>query len=253
MISKIKQGLEGMVNFVKDNSKKAIVTAGIVAMATAPVRASTIDIYNHSQDTNYSSMTLSTQNGADETLDLIDTERISSPWLNGLEIYSDVEGVELRKDARPLNTPGIDAYLNVKGTLQGTTRNSIAFQVLDNEGLDHREVIAYDINTPNEIHEVPKNGDLLMVPLPNLVNQSAGEYATWRIETPPIVPGDCASDQGSGILDGKVDIYDIQELASSWLNHTVDGENFDNADVNYDGNVNLQDFAIMAKNYTPSE
>ncbi len=255
MKGKIKQGLEKIVNFVKDNSKKAIAIGVVVAMSYAPVNAAEIQIVNALSPTNPSvdnmSAYMQTFSDANEINDIYDGDFLESPKSNAMEVFSYEPGVKSRVNTKPLNTPYGEFNLGIKGEVTGN--NVLRLRVNDAIGLEHRNVIAYDINDPNTIHDVPKNGDILEVSLSPLVNQPAGEYATWRIETPALVSGDCASALGPGKLDGKVDNYDIQTLGSNWLNETFEGDNYNNADVNYDGLVNFKDFAIGANNYTSGE
>lgn len=117
---------------------------------------------------------------------------------------------------------------------------------------DHRKIIAYDINEPNNIHEILKNGGITEIPLPNLVDQPAGVYANWVVKMPRIIEGDINE-------DGKCDFNDLEVMSSEWLvssnpNGIPAGSgNYLASDLNSDGETNFLDFAIFAKDYGKSE
>jgi hypothetical protein len=56
---------------------------------------------------------------------------------------------------------------------------------------------------------------------------------------------------GDLVIDGKVDLNDVAELSYYWLESSGDKINdyYERADVNRDGKVNFQDFALLAENY----
>jgi len=165
-----------------------------------------------------------------------------------LEITSNEPGFRAEWNNKPKNTPYSEMEFSVKGRITSPVDNSITFYVEDPNGeLEHRTIIAYDVSNPNDVYYPAKsNGAMTIFPLPSLQNRLDEIYATWHIATPSIVPGDIASEEGIGKLDGKRDMHDIQALGNSWLTQTYEGENFSWGDLNYDGIDNMIDFAIMA-------
>ena len=271
MKGKIKQGLEKVVNFVKDNSKTLIAVGGITFGGwmmdyTAPkVNAAEIQANNVSWNVSkndYDEIRMTKMITGDNYHEKFLTSE-DEPYVNDFSTcltiftkeFDDSNKMDI--NAKKGNTPGWDVYLGTNQFVTGPMSNDLELQVNSAQDLENRKVIAYNVEDPNTIYEVPKilvsQGGGIIIPLNPIQNQPAGEYAHWRVETPALVPGDCASAEGPGKLDGKVDLYDIQTLGSEWLNETVDNENFDNADVNYDGIVNFQDFAVMANSYSSGE
>lgn len=167
--------------------------------------------------------------------------------------YSNPYGEELETDSRPENTPEVQFHLAVKGNISGTIDNLLKFLVTDANGLEHRIVQAYDVNEPNTIYPVAKDGSITEITLPDLVNPPEGVYATWRIATPPNLPGDIAGPNGVGELDGVVDIYDLKVIANEWLSETLVDENYNWSDVNYDRLTNFGDFSVIAGSWLKEE
>jgi len=200
---------------------------------------------------------------ANEKYDVYDGSFLGSPYDYALEISSNEPGFKASVNAKPFNTPyaefDLGFFSRSGGSYPGSIDNKLRLKVKDAGGLEYRKVIAYDISKdlsdPNNIHEVPKNGDILEVPLEYLVNPEPGVYATWHIATPSLVPGDVASAgaHSVGALDGKVDIYDLEVIADEWLYETFEGENYSWGDLNYDGINNFRDFGIMANSWLREE
>jgi len=148
---------------------------------------------------------------------------------------------KISRSKKPYNTPGWEVFIGVRGTIVGPTSNDIEVMVNDPCGLEHRKLIAYNKTDPNTVYELDKS-NWNIIPLPTLQNKQDEVYAIWIIATPPIVPGDIASDLGIGVLDGTCDIYDLLVIVNEWLDFTLDGDNYDWSDVNYDRKTNYLDF-----------
>jgi len=191
---------------------------------------------------------------ANEGKDNHDADFIGSPCDNAMEISSNEPGFRARINAKKENTPYAEFDLALKAYLPGTRTNKLKFLMNDANGLENRRVITYDINDPNNtVHDVNKDpGVITQFIAYYLVNQPAGQYATWRIETPAVVPGDVAGPNGIGKLDGKVDYWDIKCIADDWLKQTFEGENYNWGDVDYDRVTNFKDFNIGADSYNPN-
>lgn len=246
----MKKLLENIVNSVKEVGKKIIIGTTISSLFALPINAGKIKIANYtsSGSVQFSSMYTKYLSDANEAEDYADNSTFPpyiEPWL---KIHSNPYGEELETDARPLNTPEVKFYLSVVGNINRRIDNSLKIKVEDTRGLEYREVIAYDVNNPSDFNEIPKDGSYHTVALPDLKNPPEGIYATWHIATPPIVPGDCGSAAGPGILDGQKDIYDVATVCSKWLEETFEGENYFDGDLNYDGINDFIDYTIAANN-----
>ncbi len=154
-------------------------------------------------------------------------------------------------NSKKQNTPGWNVYFEADIFITGPMSNDIEIIVVDANGLEHRKVIAYDVNNPSDFNEIPKDGTLFWKSLPPITSQPAGEYANWFVATPPIVPGDSAGPNETGKfeigkLDGQNDYFDIKTISSQWLQTTEEGENYLEGDLNFDRIVNFKDFAIPA-------
>jgi hypothetical protein len=160
---------------------------------------------------------------------------------------------QISTNRKRFNTPGWFIYLGANQFVPGPMSNDIEIVIDNANGLEHRKVITYDVNNPNTVYDVPKNGTLFWEPLPPITNQPAGEYATWKIETPALVLGDIAGPNGIGELDGTVDAYDLKVIADEWLNETLVGENYNCSDVDYDRLTNFVDFSIIAGSWLKEE
>lgn len=148
------------------------------------------------------------------------------------------------------NTPGWDVYLEADISITGPMSNDFEIYVNNDTDLEYRRLIAYDTANPNTVYEFETSEESFgFVSLNPIQNQLAGVYAHWRVETPPLVQGDIASSSGIGILDGTVDLYDLQALASLWLDETLTGDNYSWGDIDYDRKNNIEDFAIVANHW----
>jgi len=164
-------------------------------------------------------------------------------------IHNVISNEDLAEDARRLNsiTP-FDIKLEANGFISYAD-NSLKFRVENSDGtLNHRRVIAYDITDPTNIYEIPKNGDIIEVPLPTLVNQPAGIYANWRVEMPRIVEGDINE-------DGKCDFLDYAILANEWMQVTTPTGTGDymSSDLNIDRITDYKDLEAIAESWLMSE
>jgi len=187
---------------------------------------------------------------ANEGFDYHDGSFNPLPDENELEISSNEPGFKARINAKYFNTPVSDLDLSVRNSFIGTIDNSLKLMVTDASGLEYRDVIAYDVNDPYTVYDVNKTPWVITeIELPPLVDPPAGQYAWWVVSTPPIIPGDIASAEGVGKLDGIVDEYDIGVTSSNWLTQTFEGQNYSWADLNYDRIDNFLDFAIQASNW----
>jgi hypothetical protein len=269
--------LEKIINSVKETAKKAGKTAidfckdnaktlsmiGSLAVAGYFIDKNMDKVYadgdwevkitNYTPDTSYNFTTLFTRGWSDanEAGDYHDGHYADGPDTKVLETSSNEPGFRAAINAKPLNTPESDIDLATKNYIIGPVVNKLRVKVTNSAGLDNRRVLVYDSNNPNVKYEIPKDTANHNIDLPALINKPAGKYATWRISTPAVVPGDVSSALGPGKLDGKFDYWDIQTISDSWLNTTYDRENYDDGDIDYDGTTNFVDFAIGAKNYSP--
>jgi hypothetical protein len=254
IISSVKGSGKSVSNFIKNNAKYAVMIEAIAiagyGLSGGEARGATFQIANYSQDASYSTGFVKTLPDANEGRDIYDSNSVTRPWPNGLEVYFTPFEEKLDTTAIPENSPGAEAKLGVKGYISNA-RNSLKIKVTNTTGLDYRKVIAYDINNPSDKINVDKTlNAITTIPLPNVIDKGEGVYAIWTIEAPAIVEGDIASESGTGILDGKVDIYDIVPVCNEWLNETLDGENYKWSDINYDGITDFKDFAIISNSYS---
>lgn len=192
-------------------------------------------------------------NGATEGYGYGDSTYLNSPAQLQIYIHNVLLNYDFYKDARGLNsiTP-YDVKLEANGFISYAD-NSLKFKVFNSDGaLNHRFVIAYDtskdINDVNNIHIIPKNGDIIEVPLPALVNQPAGVYATWRVEMPRLIEGDVNE-------DGKCDFLDYAILANEWMQTTTPTGTGDymSSDLNLDRITDYSDLEAIAENWLMSE
>lgn len=212
--------------------------------------AAIIKIRNKGADTRNGSMYFETGAGFNEAIDGGDL-----PWSafngNSLEVNSNSEAAapfdKLDYDCRPLNTFGIDAKLAVVGS-NVTSDNQLSIKILDDTNLEYRKVIAYNLADPNTVYAINKQVDVTTtIDLDNLVNQPEGTYATWRVATPPLVPGDITDSTGVlGALDGVNNIYDLTAHAGMWLDTTSSGDNYSWGDLNYNRKNDLEDYSVIA-------
>ncbi len=267
MFKPIHKAVENAITFVKDNAKIVAMIVGLGAGAyfadkyMDKANASNIQIENYGSISNgqffydvpHDFAHMQNRADANEMFDVYDTDYYYDFWNNGLEVYFEPYGTRLGVNALPKNSPGGVAKLSVRGYLSGYVRNTLNVRVTNSSGLEHRRVIAYDVNNPSVKHNIPKDG--FTYPVFDLVklNMSAGEYAAWVFETPANVEGDCASSSGVGILDGVFDYWDLAVLGGEWLEHTNEGDNYLWGDWDYNGDNNFYDFSIGAGNWMVSE
>jgi len=260
----MKQTLEKVLNSVKEiwknakeHWKETLTAIALPFIFGYKINAATFEAHNYSSDNPAISsyMRFKTAEGYQEwhgPEDILFLEHMAPR----LEIFSDPNGIKYHTDGRPPQTPGVDMHLNVKGTIDGPLNNSLWIKVTDASGLEHRKAIVYDISNPETVYDVNTTPEVwTTIVLPEIVNKQDEVYATWHIATPALVPGDIASAgaQSVGALDGKVDIYDLEVIADSWLYETFEGENYSWGDLNYDGINNFRDFGIMANSWLREE
>jgi len=247
ILNSVKKAEKNSLSFIKDNAKIGLVSGSLVFGGYFVDKANAAEIYvmATSKEAAGSTLIIDYRSDANEAFDIYDARSPPSP--NPLEPYSSEPGFNANgKNAKPKNTPHTEVKLRAKVPTT-CTENKVIFYISDpTGGLEHRTVKVYDINNPSVIYDIEnQDGNFFIKDLPDLVEHDE-VYATWRIATPALVPGDIASAEGVGKLDGKRDMYDIQALADRWLTQTYEGENFSWGDLNYDGVDNMFDFAIMA-------
>lgn len=249
-LEKIVNSIKKAGRAIRKNGFRIATAIALPFVFNSSIQAGEIKIMNNTTDpsVDVSNMYVKYIPDANEGDDYADNSTFPpyiEPWL---KVHSEPYGTELETDARPLNTPQVEFYLSVVGNIKGKINNKVKFRVTDPNNLEYRDVIAYSTADPNTVHNIPKDGTLYTVTLDNLVNPSPEVYATWHIATPPIVPGDCGSAAGAGILDGVKNIYDTKVVCERWLTETFEGENYSLGDLNYDGVDDFQDFALAAEN-----
>ena len=123
--------------------------------------------------------------GATEGYDTwADSSFLPSPYSNALEVYSWVEGNKVSTDARPVETLGWDFHLAVKGFISSAD-NYLRCKVTDTTDLLDKQVVLYDLASPQVQYTLPMDAQYHNFYLPDLVSQGAGEYAHWRLDIVP--------------------------------------------------------------------
>jgi hypothetical protein len=155
-----------------------------------------IKITNFTSNTNYNNSSFyafGEQGGPNDNFDAWDVSFLASPS-PALQIYSNVwdpvsqSYMKLREDHRDWNTFGWDFYLGVNQGDSLTGDNSLKFKVLDATAIgDPIQILAYDTLTPSVKYTIPKDGSILIVPLPALVGETNNPYAHWRADRDLIV------------------------------------------------------------------
>ena len=156
-----------------------IVLGTALALAPKVADAGLIDVFNYSPNINNCDMFVQNVNGASELSDGFDSDFFTSPIKPALEIYAKPFGTRLSTNALPKDTLGSDMILGVNAPV-ANAGNSLVFQVTDNTDLT--DVVAYDTANPGTKYPIATDGSMTWVGLPDLVNQPAGEYATWRLQ-----------------------------------------------------------------------
>ena len=156
--------------------------------------------------------------------------------------FSEPYDEQLHTDSRPINTFGVYVHLPVfVGSL-----NTLEFVVQNSSYLDHKRIVAYDVNDPNTVYEIDKTP---CQPTQITLTDIANPYVIWKVEFLPVLPGDIEGPQGIGAIDGVVDSYDIQCLGQEWLQETLPEQDWLWSDLNYDRITNFDDFSIQAANW----
>jgi hypothetical protein len=250
----MKDKLEDILNSIKEigrnakkHWKKVAVAIALPFITGYETNAATFEIHNYSSSAYQMSsfMRFKTAEGNQEGHGPEDA--LFNEGQPGLKIFSEPNDLKYSIDGRPLQTPGVDMHLKVKGEITGPLDNSLWIKVTDASGLEHRKASVYDVNAPETVYDVNTTpGEWTEITLPDIVNKKNEIYTTWHIAAPTLVPGDIASAEGIGKLDGKRDMYDLGAFTNGWLTETYEGENFSWGDVNYDGVNNMLDFATIA-------
>ena len=245
------------INFCKDNAKSISYATAMAGMiyGGAEAKGGSLTITNSSVVLGdfyaYNQHKIGATEWYDTSFDIFDG---GSPAKLQVYTHNNTCNCDLNKDARGINsiTP-FEVKLKAKEFIDYAD-NSLKFKVINSDGtLNHRFVIAYDtskdINDINNIHIIQKNGDIIEVPLPNLVTQPAGIYANWRVEMPRIVEGDLNE-------DGKCDFKDYAILANEWKqtsSSTANGGNYLVSDLNIDRVTDEKDLAILMDSWLETE
>jgi len=264
IVKSVKKIGKNILDFCKHNSKGLVFMGVGLSMGYLinTTNAERIMLKNSTTASNINKNNFYVETYLDDANEMEDNRDIPledvppGPYPNDLMIYSFPYDV-LETDARPWNTPGIEFFLEYDGSTlpSGGINNSVKVKVLDSNGLEHRKVMIYDLFDSNNIYEIPKDGSIYNIPLPNLTQEMADEeiYGDYFLATPALVPGDITSSAGVGILDGKSDIYDLEAVADNWLNETLEGENYSWGDVTYDRITNFQDYVVISRSYGNGE
>lgn len=250
----MKEKLENILNLVKaigrnakEHWKETLAAIALPFVLSLNTNAANIEAHNYSSDNpNISSRFIfKTSEGYQEWHGPEDALFLDC-MPPRLEIFSDPNGRRYSLDGRPPQTPGVEMHLKVRGIIIGPLQNSLWIKVTDDSDLEHRKVIVYDVSNPGEIYNVDTTPEeWTEVRLPDVVDKQDEVYATWHIATPALVPGDIASDEGVGKLDGKVDFYDLEALCDRWLDETLEGENYSWGDFDYNRINNFIDFEVI--------
>jgi hypothetical protein len=164
--------------------KIVALTIVLLGLPNGSADAGTMYIYDRTSALiGQADLTLENIPGATEGYGPGDLPFLSSPYSDALEIYTMVDGHKLSIDGRPIDTSGWDFYLGVKGG-PVTCDNFLKLEVTDSTDLSTL-IYAYDTIDPLTKYQIPTDGSILTINLPNLVNQSAGEYAHWRLDLTP--------------------------------------------------------------------
>jgi hypothetical protein len=258
ILNSVKSAGKTAGSFLKDNAKYAVMigVTTLYGLSGGEARGGSVAVTNNSIAKAGSSCYTKHLQGATESYDNGKDSSYFDGDPNPLHIYINNPNSNpnlLSKDAKGLTsiTP-YDIKLKANQFISYAD-NFLDIKVNDANGLEHRSVIAYDItkdiNDLNNIHEIPKNGNTVTIPLPDLVNQSAGVYANWIVEMPRKVEGDLNED---GICDFK----DYAILANEWKqtsSSTTNGGNYLISDLNIDRITDESDLAILASSWLETE
>lgn len=175
-----------------------------------------------------------------------------SPNSNTLEAYSistDAPFDKLDIDSKPFHTPGIDVNLAVVGD-PVTSNNQLIIKTLANTGLEHMDVVAYNVADPNIVYQVDTTvGVTTTINLPGLVNQPEGVYGIWRVAPVRKLAGDVDG-------NGDVDLHDADIFFSEYMTTTlpgIDGGNYNVTDTNFDRITNGDDMNSLYSTWLYTE
>jgi len=187
------KGLENLVKLGKKALKgarnigyAAVASAALVSGMSEKADAGTIYMANTTSDSSIGKTIFYVKNisGATDGYDTAyDSTYMDPIQTNGLQIYTKVDGSptgKLSTDAHPINTPGWDFFLGVKGTVSDID-NYLRYKVQDTTDLIGQTVSVYDTLAPETKHELLMDGAYHNIPLPNLTGTNV-EYAHWRAD-----------------------------------------------------------------------
>ncbi len=119
-------------------------------------------------------------------------------------------------------------------------------------GLYYNDIIIYGRNGADPMSAMdwltlpcPKSGKYF-IELPDAYfdpDRTSGRYEIMLFSDMEHYAADVAGPEGIGLMDGKVDAYDLNAITAYWL------ETYADADINKIGNIDFEDFAILAEQW----
>ncbi len=115
-----------------------------------------------------------------------------SPYTSYFTVYSYIGETRYMTEYKPLGAQIFDLYLCL--TTPSTVSSADFLKVKVTDAADLSCVRVYDAEAAVPVYyDVPVDGTILVVTLPDLVNQGQGEYAHWRLEVNYPVPEPAAA------------------------------------------------------------
>lgn len=228
------------------------VLAGILALGTAgKLKADTgaVKVFNYSSSVPYTSVNCgnSEVEGVLDGKDPFDAFAPESPNPDELQAFTNPYGEKWGLELHPLNsTAPFYVQLGVKGYISSVD-NSLKLKVLDASGYENRILTAQEVWNASQgevqgaIHEIPKDGSIYTIPLPDVVDQGEGVYRIFKISPERKIKGDIND-------DGEVNLKDYALLAKEWLVTSIpdiNGGDFNQSDINHNGTTGLEDLVDL--------
>lgn len=116
----------------------------------------------------------------------------SPPYTSYFTVYSHIGETRYMAEYKPLGAQAFDLFLCLTTPSTVSSTDFLKLKVTDAADLSSARV--YDAEAAAPVYyDVPVDGTTVTVALPNLVNQSQGEYAHWRLEVNYPVPEPAAA------------------------------------------------------------
>ncbi|MGB8225551.1 MAG: hypothetical protein WCE45_01605 [Sedimentisphaerales bacterium] len=238
--------------FIKNNAKIGIMLAGLYGgvyfmnQTTQQADAGAINIKNWSTSSGIYKTEFNARNvaGATEGYDgyPLDSLFLDGPSQPELQIYSKIDDQRFSTDSHPTTTFGWNFDLAVKGTVTDVN-NYFRYKVIDTNDLFGKTLTMYDKANPGVQYELLMDGAYHNIGLPNLTH-GTGEYAHWRLEIEPNIPGDLN-------INGKVNFEDYSILAENFSRTDCNSNNgwCSYSDIDKNGTVDYNDLSEFSNNW----